>query len=79
MTPKKVKQKTVDLEEEGFDYQELFADDEEVVLGIEDKDEAKEASKRVLGRAGQKINFDDDEEEVEKTYKSAAVKVGGLM
>lgn len=48
-----------DDEPEGLDYDEEFADDEEIILGIEDKDEAKEASMRLYGRAG-KASFDSD-------------------
>ncbi|KAI8918803.1 hypothetical protein BC831DRAFT_482366, partial [Entophlyctis helioformis] len=53
--------KREDEQDIGFDYEEEFADDEEVNLGIEDADEAKEASRRVYGRAGSKAQFDDDE------------------
>lgn len=55
-----------------------FEDDEEVNLGIEDEDEAKEAKKRVLGQSASKVTFEsddeDDEDEVDP-FKSASAKV----
>lgn len=45
------KVKNVDLDETGMDFEQGFSDDEDVNLGIEDKDEAKEAEKRAFDGA----------------------------
>jgi transcription initiation factor TFIIF subunit alpha len=54
---------------EELDFEEDFADDEEVDFGIEDKEEAKEASKRLYGEAANKSFFGsedwDDFEEID--------------
>lgn len=51
---------------EELDYDEEFADDEVVDLGIEDKEEAKEASKRQYGRAGTKSFFGGDQSDYDE-------------
>lgn len=40
------------MEDIGFDFEEGFSDDEDINFGIEDKDEHKEAIKRLQGRSG---------------------------
>jgi hypothetical protein len=63
---KSQKSKVKREEFEELDYDEEFADDEEVDLGIEDKEEAKEASKRQYGRAGNKSFFGSDQSDYDE-------------
>ena len=63
---------------EDLDFEEDFADDEEINLGIEDQEEAKEASARVYGRAARKAQFDageDSDEEPINPYSTDTGKV----
>jgi hypothetical protein len=55
-----------DYDEIAADYEEDFADDEEIVLGIDDEEEAKEAKRRVLGKSANKAFLDDDDFDAEE-------------
>lgn len=65
---KKEKKKSKKDTEE-LDYDEEFADDEDVDFGIEDRDEAREANKRQYGRAGKHALLGDDDSEFEDEDK----------
>ncbi|TPX68573.1 hypothetical protein SpCBS45565_g03063 [Spizellomyces sp. 'palustris'] len=60
-----------------LDYEEEFADDEELLFGIEDEEEAKEAIKRQYGKHGKRSGFldneDDEDEEAHHTRKKKGV------
>ncbi|KAI8905168.1 hypothetical protein EDD86DRAFT_212357 [Gorgonomyces haynaldii] len=60
--------------DDGMDFDEVFEDDEEVVLGIEDKEEAKEAERRLLGKAKATFESDDDEEPKKKRVGKSMLK-----
>jgi hypothetical protein len=64
-----VKKKSKKKEKEEMDYEEEFADDEEVDFGIEDRDEAREASKRQYGRAGKHALLGEDDSDFEDEDK----------
>ena len=71
---KKKGKKRAEIEE--MDYEEEFADDEDIDFGIEDKDEAREASHRQYGRAGKHAllggedsDFEDEEKKVTRLEK----------
>jgi hypothetical protein len=63
----KKKKKIKDTEE--LDYDEEFADDEEVDFGIEDREEAREASQRQYGRAGKHALYGEDDYDFEDEEK----------
>ena len=63
--PRKRKSKKQGQEE--LDYEEEFADDEEVDFGIEDAEEAKEASQRQYGRAGKQSFFNAEHSDFSDT------------
>ena len=50
---KQVKRK-IKQEQEELDYEEEFADDEDIDFGIEDQEEARDASKRLYGKGAKK-------------------------
>ena len=65
-----------------MDFEEEFADDEEVDFGIEDKEEAREASHRQYGRAGKHAllgeedsDFEEEERKVGKLEKSLTMSL----
>ncbi|KAH9252750.1 hypothetical protein BASA81_009259 [Batrachochytrium salamandrivorans] len=63
--------------EPGLDYTEEFADDEEINFGIDDADDAREASRRMFGedRANQRFEDEDDvDAELEKLHKGKVAK-----
>lgn len=64
---KEKKKKMMDTEE--LDYEEEFADDEEVDFGIEDREEAREANKRQYGRAGKHALLGEDDSDFEDEDK----------
>lgn len=64
MTSKQRSRGNKDMDEE-LDFDEEFQDDDGMLeLGIDDEEELKEASRRTLGKATKKANFEDLDEEI---------------
>ncbi|KAI8816175.1 uncharacterized protein EV422DRAFT_547031 [Fimicolochytrium jonesii] len=62
-----------DLDAAELDYEEEFADDEDIRFGMEDEEDEKEARNRQYGKHGKRTGFlsdDDDEDEVMEEKKS---------
>ncbi|KND03684.1 uncharacterized protein SPPG_01151 [Spizellomyces punctatus DAOM BR117] len=59
-----------------LDYEEEFADDEELLFGIEDEEEAKEAIKRQYGKHGKRSGFLDDEDDEDEEEHDTRKKKG---
>jgi transcription initiation factor TFIIF subunit alpha len=82
-----VKPKRKKTVKEELDFEEDFADDEVVELGLDDEEEVKEASKRLFGKAGKQSFFhetsdisdpEEDRKEVSafrKTLQKSLLKI----